>query len=109
MLAAPLQSTSAFNDHTDIGTQYRPAKDLQAFNALLPPPIEFVKGSSTGTTLSTGEGKYQPINAPPKVEKSSVSASSGVVGFASLKHVSLSRTQTHNVPLNHHKPARANP
>lgn len=63
MLAAPLQSTSAFTD-SDIGTQYRPAKDLQAFNALLPPAIEFVKGSSTGT-ISPGEGKYQPINAAP--------------------------------------------
>ena len=76
MLAAPLQLTSAFND-TDIGTQYRPAKDLQAFNALLPPAIEFVKGSSTGA-ISAAEGKYQPINAVPPVpaapgEKSNVS------------------------------------
>ena len=65
MLAAPLQSTSAFND-SELGTQYRPAKDLQAFNALLPPAIEFVKGSSTGT-ISAVEGKYQPINAAPPV------------------------------------------
>lgn len=72
MLAAPLQSTSAFNDHTDIGTQYRPAKDLQAFNALLPPPIEFVKGSSTGT-IAPGDGKYPPINAAPDEEKTNVS------------------------------------
>ncbi|GJE84348.1 cysteine proteinase [Phanerochaete sordida] len=64
MLAAPLQSTSAFD--SDLGTQYRPAKDLQAFNALLPPAIEFVKGSSTGT-IAPGEGKYQPINAAPPV------------------------------------------
>lgn len=72
MLAAPLQSTSAFNDHTDIGTQYRPAKDIQAFNALLPPAIEFVKGSSTGT-IAPGDGKYPPINAAPNEEKTNVS------------------------------------
>ena len=73
MLAAPLQSTSAFNEPTDIGTQYRPAKDIQAFNALLPPAIEFVKGSSTGT-IATPDGKYQPINAPKEEsEKDNVS------------------------------------
>lgn len=76
MLAAPLQSTSAFNDHTDINTQYRPAKDIQAFNALLPPPIEFVKSSSTGN-IAPGDGKYQPINVASNVEKANVSPQSG--------------------------------
>ena len=71
MLAAPLQSTPAFTDHTDISTQYRPAKDIQAFNALLPPAIEFVKGSSTGT-IALGDGKYEPINAAPDVEDTNV-------------------------------------
>ena len=81
MLAAPLQSTSAF-DHSDIGTQYRPAKDIQAFNALLPPAIEFVKGSSTGT-IATSDGKYQPINAP-KDDKSEVSSPEAVAAPARL-------------------------
>ena len=45
---------------------YRPAKDLDAFNSLLPPPIEFVEGSSSGT-LAVAEGKYEPINLSPKV------------------------------------------
>ena len=72
MLAAPIHTTPAFNDHSDIGTQYRPAKDIQAFNALLPPAIEFVKGSSTGT-IAPGDGKYEPINAASNVEDANVS------------------------------------
>jgi ubiquitin carboxyl-terminal hydrolase 36/42 len=88
MLAGPLQSTSAFGEHTDIATQYRPAKDLQAFNALLPPAIEFVKGSSTGT-IATSDGKYQPINAP-KEENPNVSTSRTMVVVFELKPTSSS-------------------
>ncbi|KAI0346869.1 cysteine proteinase [Trametopsis cervina] len=58
MLAAPLQP-SVLDPH-DLA-QYRPVRDLDAFNTLLPPPIEFVEGSSSGT-LAVAEGKYQPIN-----------------------------------------------
>lgn len=50
--------------------QYRPAKDLETFNSLLPPPIEFVEGSSSGT-LAVAEGKYKPINGSgPGIAKS---------------------------------------
>ena len=45
-------------------TQLKPAKDLDTFNALLPPPIEFVEGSSTGPMFD--ETKYTPINASPR-------------------------------------------
>lgn len=46
------------------GGGYRPVADLKAFNELLPPPIEFVEGSSTGA-LAVPEGKYVPINTTP--------------------------------------------
>ena len=63
MLASPLLPSPRFTDDTS----YRPAKDLEAFNKLLPPPIEFIEGSSSGV-LAVAEGKYQPINEPsPKV------------------------------------------
>ena len=64
MLAAPILPTPNFTASRDLA-QYRPAKDLEAFKALLPPPIEFVEGSSSGL-LAVGEGKYQPINGTPK-------------------------------------------
>lgn len=89
MLAAPLQSTPAFNDK-DL-TQYRPAKDLQAFNALLPPPVEFVKGSSS-STITAVEGKYEPINGTPSVEDSQVCAPSAAsVGLLSSCLITGSR------------------
>ncbi|KAK7676882.1 hypothetical protein QCA50_020138 [Cerrena zonata] len=62
MLATPLYPSQPFREEHD-ATQYRPAKDIEAFNKLLPPPVEFVEGSSSGT-LALGDGKYQPINAP---------------------------------------------
>ncbi|TBU33130.1 cysteine proteinase [Dichomitus squalens] len=61
MLASPLLPSPRFAEESS----YRPAKDLDAFNKLLPPPIEFVEGSSSGV-LAVGEGKYQPINESPK-------------------------------------------
>ncbi|KAI0751007.1 hypothetical protein C8Q80DRAFT_1098354 [Daedaleopsis nitida] len=61
MLAAPLLPSPRFSDDSS----YRPAKDLEAFNKLLPPPIEFIEGSSSGI-LAVAEGKYQPINESPK-------------------------------------------
>ncbi|KAI0722755.1 cysteine proteinase [Earliella scabrosa] len=61
MLALPLLPSPRFTDDTS----YRPAKDLEAFNKLLPPPVEFVEGSSSGV-LAVAEGKYQPINESPK-------------------------------------------
>lgn len=44
---------------------------MEAFNSLLPPPIEFVEGSSSGT-LAVAEGKYEPINSSPKLPKAEV-------------------------------------
>ncbi|KZT05667.1 cysteine proteinase [Laetiporus sulphureus 93-53] len=70
MLATPLMPTSGFSEDA---TQYRPAKDLEAFKSLLPPPIEFVEGSSTGA-FAADESKYQPINATPKPAKVDVGA-----------------------------------
>jgi ubiquitin carboxyl-terminal hydrolase 36/42 len=52
---------------------YHPAKDLDTFNSLLPPPIEFIEGSSSGM-LAVAEGKYEPINASPKVSNAEVRA-----------------------------------
>ena len=65
MLAAPLNPTSSFSPlKPGEEIQLKPAKDLDAFNALLPPPIEFVEGSSTGSMFD--EAKYTPINASPR-------------------------------------------
>ncbi|KAH9482542.1 Ubiquitin carboxyl-terminal hydrolase 36 [Psilocybe cubensis] len=61
-LPPPIFSTQHGQD------DYRPSKDMDAFNNLLPPPIEFVEGSSSGT-LAVAEGKYEPINASPKPAK----------------------------------------
>ncbi|KAI9068517.1 cysteine proteinase [Trametes sanguinea] len=61
MLVSPLLPSPRFDE----GTSYRPAKDLDAFNKLLPPPIEFVEGSSSGS-LAVAEGKYPAINEVQK-------------------------------------------
>lgn len=48
---------------------FKRAKNLEAFNSLLPPAVEFVEGSSTGAlALASVEGKYEPINASPKAK-----------------------------------------
>ena len=47
------------------GSGLRRAKDLAAFTSLLPPAVEFVEGSSRGA-LASLEGRYEPINVPPK-------------------------------------------
>ena len=70
MLASPLLPSPRFADETT----YKPAKDLEAFNKLLPPPIEFVEGSSSGV-LAAVEGKYIPINEGPKSAAPVVSVS----------------------------------
>jgi len=65
MLAAPIHRASPFSPlQPGEEIQCKPAKDLDAFNALLPPPIEFVEGSSAGPMLD--ETKYTPINASPR-------------------------------------------
>ncbi|KAF5363746.1 hypothetical protein D9756_000192 [Leucocoprinus leucothites] len=70
MLASPLlpaafSPTGPANSSED-SLSFRPARDVEAFNNLLPPPIEFVEGSSSGA-LAVPEGKYQPINVSPKL------------------------------------------
>ncbi|VDB97050.1 unnamed protein product [Peniophora sp. CBMAI 1063] len=49
----------------ELSTSRRPAKDKATFYALLPPAVEFVQGSSTGT-LVVGHTKLKPINASPE-------------------------------------------
>jgi ubiquitin carboxyl-terminal hydrolase 36/42 len=75
MLASPLLPTAMFSTQSssDEPLHYRPANDLDAFNSLLPAPVEFIEGSSSGT-LAVAEGKYEPINASPKVSKTEVRA-----------------------------------
>ncbi|KAF9464876.1 hypothetical protein BDZ94DRAFT_1255454 [Collybia nuda] len=70
MLASPLPAQPAFSSQrsSDDSLQYRPAKDLEAFNNLLPPAIEFIEGSSSGA-LAVPPGKYEPINGSPKLPK----------------------------------------
>lgn len=48
------------------GSGVQPAKDVAAFNSLLPPLVKFVEGSSNGSFLQNLEGKYEPINGSPK-------------------------------------------
>jgi hypothetical protein len=66
MLALPLYPAS-IGPHQSPETvpQYRPAKDIESFNKLLPPVVEFVEGSSSGTFL-IAEGRYEPVNGSPK-------------------------------------------
>ncbi|KAJ6539592.1 hypothetical protein B0H19DRAFT_1269897 [Mycena capillaripes] len=64
MLASPLYAAPA--PFTPDGAKY--SKDIDSFNKLLPPPIEFIEGSSSGA-LAVPEGKYEPINATPKAVK----------------------------------------
>lgn len=72
MLASPLPAAFSTQHTSDDSLQYRPAKDLEAFNNLLPPKIEFIEGSSSGA-LAVPPGKYEPINGSPKPPKAEVS------------------------------------
>lgn len=66
MLALPLYPTSIVSHQSsESASQYRPAKDIESFNKLLPPVVEFVEGSSSGTLL-VAEGRYEPVNGSPK-------------------------------------------
>ncbi|EAU84350.1 Usp36 protein [Coprinopsis cinerea okayama7 len=74
MLASPLLPAPPTFGPQPASDDYRPAKDIEAFNNLLPPPVEFVEGSSSGA-YAVPEGKYKPINVPsspkaPRHEKS---------------------------------------
>lgn len=87
MLAAPLHPASSFSPlQPGEEAQLKPAKDLDAFNALLPPPIEFVEGSSTDPMFD--ETKYTPINASPR-SKSEVRLELLVIRATPVPHVSI--------------------
>ncbi|KAK7470379.1 hypothetical protein VKT23_001806 [Stygiomarasmius scandens] len=79
MLVAPRLPQSALSPTSDdsLALQHKPSKDLESFNSLLPPPVEFVEGSSS-SSLAVAEGKYEPINAskPSKLERPKSSSSS---------------------------------
>ncbi|KAL0580075.1 hypothetical protein V5O48_001934 [Marasmius crinis-equi] len=79
MLASPMYPPTQpnFSPKDSEHGQYRPTKDLEAFNKLLPPPIEFVEGSSSGT-LAVAEGRYEPINPTQQASTSKVEPSSKV-------------------------------
>ncbi len=68
MLALPLYPASIGpRQSPENVSQFRPAKDIESFNQLLPPVVEFVEGSSSGTLL-IAEGKYEPVNGSPKAK-----------------------------------------
>ena len=73
MLASPIFPPPSFSPRGQSNnlSNYKPAKDIEAFKSLLPPPIEFLEGSSSGA-LAVPEGKYEPINASPKAQKAEV-------------------------------------
>jgi hypothetical protein len=66
MLALPL-CLASITPHQSPQTvsQCGPAKDIESFNKLLPPAVQFVEGSSSGTLL-IGDGRYEPVNGSPK-------------------------------------------
>jgi len=88
MLASPFLPGPLFSsqNNNDDALHYRPSKDMEAFNSLLPPPIEFVEGSSSGI-LAVAEGKYEPINASPKPAKAEVCLN--IFLFPCSQHVCL--------------------
>ncbi|KAF5393139.1 hypothetical protein D9757_001305 [Collybiopsis confluens] len=105
MLASPLFMTPQANPFSpqkslssDENQQYRPSKDIEAFNNLLPPPIEFVEGSSSDA-LAVTEGKYEPINATPKrITKAEKAASSEDKSSESRSLASSSKSSQPNPP-----------
>ncbi|KAH7916272.1 cysteine proteinase [Hygrophoropsis aurantiaca] len=99
MLASPLYPVSSFSPQhgSDDASQFRPARDLEAFNSLLPPPIEFIEGSSSGT-LAVAEGKYEAINATPKATKNNHRESTRPASPTSPKTAKATATQAHPKP-----------
>ncbi|KZV69874.1 cysteine proteinase [Peniophora sp. CONT] len=73
----------------ELSTSRRPAKDKAAFYALLPPAVEFVQGSSTGT-LVVGHTKLKPINAIPE---SQTEVRTWFFGGGSYTHLRYSQTR----------------
>ena len=99
-VSSPMQTTQTYTpsrtsfpeelatstSHTQSQQQLRPAKNIEAFKSLLPPPVEFVEGSSTGAiALSVAEGKYDPINVGPPLLNGRLSNGSAEV--CSYSHI----------------------
>ncbi|KAI6047525.1 cysteine proteinase [Pisolithus marmoratus] len=95
MLASPLCPVPPFSSQlvSDDHSQLRPAEDIEAFNSLLPPPIEFIEGSSTGA-LAVAEDKYEPINSSPKASKHQELPKAPSVSYATPQKVSQSTSTT---------------
>ena len=95
MLASPLYPTAPFSTQllSDDPAQLKPSKDIDAFNSLLPPPIEFVEGSSSGV-LAVAEGRYDPINGTPKASKVSNPKLAHIIDVMSKWQPSLDQPKT---------------
>lgn len=65
-----------------------PVHDITAFNNLLPPAVEFVEGSSSGT-LAVPEGKYEPINGTPRLVKTDSNSVRSSATFLVLSRTDL--------------------
>lgn len=110
MLASPLYPSTqpVFSPNqlsSEDSRQYRPSKDLETFNSLLPPPVEFVEGSSSDA-LAVPEGKYEPINTTPKRssdaknEVSSILLYRTVYILSALKRLRLNQNPHRHLQLN---------
>ncbi|KXN86131.1 Ubiquitin carboxyl-terminal hydrolase 36 [Leucoagaricus sp. SymC.cos] len=104
MLASPLLPAVPFSPKgpataSEDPLSFRPARDVDAFNSLLPPPIEFVEGSSSGA-LAVPEGKYQPINVSPKLstKDSPTAAAATPAATPTLSTLSTSTSGAKNTP-----------
>ena len=87
MLASPLYPASIGpHQSSESVPQFHPVKDIETFNKLLPPVVEFVEGSSSGTLL-IAEGKYEPVNGSPKAKaRPEVTFLCSLFYFVSLPH-----------------------
>ncbi|KAI0053675.1 cysteine proteinase [Auriscalpium vulgare] len=100
MLASPLYPTPFSPQQPSDEPSYRPAKDIDEFNRRLPPRVEFVEGSSSGT-LVVAEGKYEPINGSPKPPRQEEPARSAppASSVAPSKPAASSSTPAKSAPL----------
>ena len=96
MLASPLPPAPTFGLQPR-EDDFRPSKDIETFNSLLPPPIEFVEGSSTGA-YAVPEGKYKPINAISSHKPAPVE-----VSLTTTRFLGLGTFIDVNVMLRHHQ------
>ncbi|KAL1662354.1 hypothetical protein GGF50DRAFT_59157, partial [Schizophyllum commune] len=67
-VAQPLPHQLNGQSSAEDSSSFRPLKDIDAFKQHLPPPIEFVQGSSTGA-VAVPSDKYECINDTPPTNK----------------------------------------